>query len=189
MTTAAPATTRAKTPAQAPAQARAQARAGTRPVITLRPHQPGDMGWVVQQHGEIYTREYGLDSRFEALVAEIVARFLRKFQPGWERCWIAEINGVRVGSAFVVRQSRTVAKLRLVILTPEARGLGLGGQLTDECIAFARSAGYKKMVLWTQSELQAARAIYAARGFRLVGTEPHADFGREQVGEMWAMSL
>jgi GNAT superfamily N-acetyltransferase len=157
--------------------------------VTLRSPQPGDMGWVVQQHAEIYAREYGLDSRFEALVAEIVAKFLRKFQPEWERCWIAEVNGVRAGSVFVVRQSQTAAKLRLLILTPEARGLGLGGRLTDECIAFARGKGYKKMVLWTQSELHAARAIYAGRGFRLVGSESHHDFGPEQVGEMWEMAL
>jgi GNAT superfamily N-acetyltransferase len=157
--------------------------------VALRSPQPGDMGWVVQQHAEIYAREYGLDGRFEALVAEIVAKFLRKFQPEWERCWIAEVNGVRAGSVFVVRQSKTVAKLRLLILTPEARGLGLGGRLTDECIAFARGKGYKKMVLWTQSELHAARAIYAGRGFQLVSSEPHHDFGPEQVGEMWEMAL
>ncbi len=159
------------------------------PTVTLRSPQPGDMGWVVQQHGDIYAREYGLDSRFEALVAEIVAKFLRKFQPGWERCWIAEVNGERAGSVFVVRQSKTVAKLRLLILTPQARGLGLGGRLTDECITFARGKGYRKMVLWTQSELYAARAIYAGRGFQLVGSEPHHDFGPEQVGEMWELAL
>jgi GNAT superfamily N-acetyltransferase len=159
------------------------------PNITLRAPQPGDMGWVVQQHAEIYAREYGLNSDFEALVADIVARFLRRFQPDWERCWIAEVNGERAGSVFVVRKSKNVAQLRLLILAPPARGLGLGARLTDECIVFARNKGYKKLVLWTQSDLYAARAIYAKRGFVRVKSEAHQSFGKTLVGEIWELGL
>jgi DNA-binding MarR family transcriptional regulator/GNAT superfamily N-acetyltransferase len=157
--------------------------------VVLRDPQPGDMGWVVQQHGEIYAREYGWNGEFEALVADIVAGYLRKHQPAWERCWIAELDGRRVGSVFVVRKSPTVAQLRLLILTPQARGQGLGALLTDECIAFARSKGYRKMVLWTNSCLGSARDIYARRGFRLVKSEPYTGFGQELVGETWELRL
>lgn len=155
----------------------------------LRDPEPGDIGWVVQQHGEIYAREYGWDSSFEALVAQIAGEFLLKFQPEWERCWIAELNGERMGSIFVVRKSASVAQLRLLILSPAARGLGLGGKLVDECIAFARRKGYKKMVLWTNSDLVAARAIYAKRGFQLTKSEPHESYGKQLVGETWEMKL
>jgi DNA-binding MarR family transcriptional regulator/GNAT superfamily N-acetyltransferase len=160
----------------------------TRTVI-LRDPQPGDMGWVVQQHGEIYAREYGWNSEFEALVADIAGKYLKNHQPDWEKCWIAEIDGERVGAVFVVRKSATVAQLRMLILTPAARGLGLGGRLTDECLAFARSKGYKKMVLWTNSLLKAARAIYAKRGFVLTQSEPHHSFGHDLVGETWELRL
>lgn len=159
------------------------------PEILLRDPQPGDMGWVVQQHGEIYAREYGWNAEFEALVASIVAQYLRKRQPDWERCWMAELNGERVGSVFLVRKSKTVAQLRMLILTPQARGLGLGARLTDECIAFARSKGYRKIVLWTNSCLDAARGIYARRGFELVKSEPYQGFGQSLVGETWALKL
>lgn len=155
----------------------------------LRDPAPGDIGWVVQQHGEIYAREYGWNSDFEALVADIASQFLRKFQPEWERCWIAELNGERVGAVFVARKSPTVAQLRLLILAPQARGLGLGAKLTDECIAFARRKGYQKMVLWTNSGLAAARGIYAARGFKLTKSEPYEGFGKQLVGETWALKL
>ena len=158
-------------------------------MAVLRDPVPGDMGWVVQQHGEIYWREYGWDSRFEALVADIAAQFLRKFQPAWEKAWIAELDGERVGSVFVVRKSPTTAQLRMLILSPKARGLGLGARLTDECIAFARAKGYKKMVLWTNSCLTAARGIYAQRGFELVKTEPYEGFGQQLVGETWELKL
>lgn len=161
---------------------------GTR-IAVLRDPLPGDMGWVVQQHGEIYGREYGWDNRFEALVADIAAQFLHKFQPAWEKAWIAELNGERVGSVFVVRKSATTAQLRMLILSPKARGLGLGARLTDECIAFARGKGYKKMVLWTNSCLTAARGIYGQRGFRLVKTEPYEGFGQQLVGETWELEL
>ncbi|WP_373425353.1 bifunctional helix-turn-helix transcriptional regulator/GNAT family N-acetyltransferase [Variovorax boronicumulans] len=167
-------------PAAAPAKPQA---------AILRDPAPGDIGWVVQQHGEIYAREYGWDSSFEALVAQIAGEFLLKFQPEWERCWIAELNGERMGSIFVVRKSASVAQLRLLILSPAARGLGLGGKLVDECIAFARRKGYKKMVLWTNSDLVAARAIYAKRGFQLVKSEPHESYGKQLVGETWEMKL
>lgn len=164
------------------------APAGPR-VAVLRDPVPGDMGWVVQQHGEIYWREYGWDSRFEALVADIAAEFVRKFQPAWERCWIAELDGERVGAVFVVRKSATTAQLRMLILTPKARGLSLGARLADECIAFARAKGYKKMVLWTNSCLTAARGIYAKRGFKLSKSEPYEGFGQQLVGETWELKL
>ena len=162
----------------------------TRNAVTLRNPHPGDMGWVVQQHGEIYAREYGWNAEFEALVLDIMAKLVRRWQPVWERCWIAEVNGQRAGSAFVVRKSKTVAQLRLLIITPEARGLGLGAQLTDECIAFARGKGYKKMVLWTNSCLTAARGIYAKRGFTRIKSEAYEGFGQTGlVSETWEMLL
>ncbi|MGJ7520711.1 bifunctional helix-turn-helix transcriptional regulator/GNAT family N-acetyltransferase [Variovorax sp. LT1P1] len=157
--------------------------------VVLRDPVPGDMGWVVQQHAEVYAREYGWNSDFEALVAGIAADFVRKFQPEWEKCWIAELDGERVGAVFVVRQSRTIARLRMLILSPQARGLGLGARLTDECIAFARARGYRKMVLWTNSCLTAARAIYTKRGFRLTKSEPYEGFGQQLVGETWELRL
>ena len=162
---------------------------GKPPVALLRAPQPGDMGWVVQQHGEIYAREYNWNAEFEALVADIVAQYMRNYQPEWERCWMAELDGKRVGSVFVVRKSKTVAQLRMLILTPQARGLGLGARLTDECIAFARSKGYKKMELWTNSCLGAARGIYAKRGFKLVKSEAYQGFGQSLVGETWELKL
>ena len=167
-------------PASAPARTR---------TIVLRDPLPGDMGWVVQQHGELYAREYGWNGEFEALVADIVAGFVRKFQPEWEKCWIAELDGERVGAIFVVRKSAATAQLRLLLLAPAARGMGLGARLTDECIAFARNKGYRKMVLWTNSCLEAARAIYAKRGFRLDKAEPYEGFGKQLVGETWSLKL
>jgi DNA-binding MarR family transcriptional regulator/GNAT superfamily N-acetyltransferase len=157
--------------------------------VLLRDPRPGDMGWVVMQHGEIYALEYGFTSEFEGLVAGIAAKYIERFDPAWEKGWIAEIDGERVGSVFVVRRSATVAKLRLLILTPAARGHGLGARLTDECIAFARSKGYRKLVLWTQSNLLAARAIYQSRGFRLVKSEPHNAYGQKLVAETWELKL
>jgi DNA-binding MarR family transcriptional regulator/GNAT superfamily N-acetyltransferase len=157
--------------------------------VLLREPQPGDIGWVVQQHGEVYAREYGWNRDFEGLVADIAGEFVRKFQPDRERCWIAELDGERVGAVFVVRKSATTAKLRLLILSPKARGLGLGARLTDECIAFARARGYRKMVLWTHSCLVAARRIYAARGFQLVASEPYEGFGQQLTSETWELRL
>jgi GNAT superfamily N-acetyltransferase len=155
----------------------------------LRGLRPGDMGWVIQQHGEIYAREYGWNSEFEALVADISAKVLRRFDPEWDKAWIAERNGERIGSVFVVRKSRTVAQLRMLILTPAARGLGLGARLTDECLAFARDKGYRKMVLWTNANLTAARDIYARRGFTLVTSEPYHGYGHDLVSETWELKL
>jgi GNAT superfamily N-acetyltransferase len=159
------------------------------PQVRLRRHRPGDLGWVVQRHGELYWREYGYDERFEALVAGIAARFIEKFDARGERCWIAERRGERLGAVLLVKQSPTVAKLRLLIVDPKARGLGLGKRLVRSCVSFARAAGYRKLVLWTQSELEAARAIYIEGGFRLVRREPHNSFGKRLVGEYWELDL
>ena len=157
--------------------------------ITLRSHRPGDLGWVVERHGALYAEEYGWDERFEALVAGIVARFVKHFDAARERCWIAEIDGERVGAVLVVKQSRSTAKLRLLIVEPAARGRGLGRRLVEECIAFARAKGYRKLVLWTQSNLAAARAIYKQCGFRRVRKERHSSFGADLVGEFWQLAL
>jgi DNA-binding MarR family transcriptional regulator/GNAT superfamily N-acetyltransferase len=165
------------------------ARPESKAPYLLRPHQPGDMGWVVSTHGALYAREYGWDQSFEALVAEIVAKFIRRYDPAHERCWIAEKDGENVGSAFVVRKSATVAKLRLLIVDPKARGLGIGQRLVAECVRFARQARYRKLTLWTNSILHAARHLYEDAGFKLVKSEPHRSFGHDLVGETWDLRL
>jgi DNA-binding MarR family transcriptional regulator/GNAT superfamily N-acetyltransferase len=156
---------------------------------TLREPRPGDMGWVVQSHGALYASEYGWDSSFEALVAEIVAKFLGSFDASRERCWIAELDGAQVGSIFLVRHSDDVAKLRLLLVDPAGRGQQLGQRLVGECIAFAKVCGYRKITLWTQSILVAARRIYQDAGFVQVASEPHRSFGQSLTGETWEMEL
>jgi len=157
--------------------------------VLLRSHRPGDLGWVVQAHGELYAREYGWGERFEALVAGIVAGFVAGFDPRRSRCWIAELDGERVGAVFVVPASKRVAQLRLLLVDPRARGRGLGTRLVRESIDFARARGYRRLVLWTQSNLAAARAIYRACGFELGKSESHAAFGVKLTGEYWEMRL
>jgi GNAT superfamily N-acetyltransferase len=159
------------------------------PKITLRAHRPGDMGWVTHAHGRFYFEDYGWDERFEALVAEVVADFVKNFDPKRERCWIAEMDGQAVGSIFLKKLDRQTAKLRLLLIDPKARGLGLGKRLVAECIAFARAKGYRKMVLWTQANLAAARHIYQAEGFRLVKAYRHREFGYDLTGEFWQLDL
>jgi GNAT superfamily N-acetyltransferase len=180
---------------------------------SLRPHRPGDIGWVISRHGALYAEEYGWDVTFEALVAEICAKFIREFDATCERCWIAEEIGdagssaatlmeanmnsgltsnaqpERLGCVFVVKKNATTARLRMLLVEPRARGMKLGARLVDEAIAFARASGYKKMTLWTNDVLHAARHIYVAHGFTLVKKEAHRSFGKDLVGQHWELTL
>ncbi len=157
--------------------------------VVLRPHRPGDIGWIIHRHADLYAREHGWDGTFEALVAEIGACFIRSFDPTRERCWIAEVDGAPVGSVLVVRQDDATAKLRLLYVEPATRGLGIGRRLVDEAIVYARSAGYRRMMLWTNDILTVARRIYETSGFKLVETERHHSFGHDLVGETWVREL
>jgi DNA-binding MarR family transcriptional regulator/GNAT superfamily N-acetyltransferase len=155
----------------------------------LRSHRPGDMGWVVYRHAVLYADQFGYDERFEALIAQVVAGFIQNFKPGRERCWIAERNGEIVGTIFVVEKSKTISQLRLLLVEPAARGLGLGQRLVQEVVDFSRRAGYKRVRLWTQSELTSARKIYKAAGFQIVGKEGHESFGKPLEAEVWELEL
>jgi DNA-binding MarR family transcriptional regulator/N-acetylglutamate synthase-like GNAT family acetyltransferase len=165
------------------------ARPTERSPFLLRPHQSGDMGWIVERHGVIYREQFGWDETFEAVCARIVAEFLEKFDPKRERCWIAEQDGERIGSVFLKKKTATIAKLRLLIVEPKARGMGVGRQLVTECVRFARQAGYKKLTLWTQSNLLAARHLYVEAGFVRVEHHKHHSWGVDLVSETWDLKL
>ena len=160
-----------------------------RPTVTLRDHRPGDMGWITHRQAILYNQEYGWNTEYEALIADIMARFLRNFDPRYERCWVAECNCEIVGSVFCVRKSKTVAQLRLLYVEPSTRGARIGSRLVNECIAFARARGYRKLTLWTNSVLHAARKIYERAGFQLVAEEKHHSFGKDLVGQNWDLKL
>lgn len=157
--------------------------------VRLRDPLPGDYGWCIERHGTLYAVEYGWDERFEGLVADLFGRFARAHDPRRERCWIAELDGERVGCVFVVENQPEVAQLRCLLVDPRARGKGVGGALVDACIGFARGAGYARMMLWTNSVLESARRIYEAAGFRLVEQQEHADFGPRLIGQSWERDL
>ncbi len=159
------------------------------PAVTLRPHRPGDMGWVVAQHGKVYPTEYGWNSHIEAITADIVSAFLKNHDAARERCWIAEMDGEIVGCVFLVRETDEIARLRLLMVDAQARGLGVGKMLVDECVRFAREAGYRGITLWTHAVLKAARGIYQRAGFALTKEWVHDDFGKPEASETWDLTF
>jgi DNA-binding MarR family transcriptional regulator/GNAT superfamily N-acetyltransferase len=161
----------------------------TTPAVRLRTHRAGDMGWIIHRHGALYEKEYAFNSEFEALVAEICAKFLREFDAATERCWIAELGDEPVGTIMLVRGPDGIAKLRLLLVEDSARGHGVGRLLVHECVSFAREQGYKGVTLWTQANLLAARKLYAAAGFKLDKSEPHTSFGQALIGETWTLTF
>jgi DNA-binding MarR family transcriptional regulator/ribosomal protein S18 acetylase RimI-like enzyme len=164
-------------------------RGAAEPAFRIRPHRPGDLGWIVAEHGRLYAEEYGWDGSFEGFVAEIAARFIRDYDAAGDGCWLAERNGEILGSIMLVRQSARTAKLRVFLVKPEARGLGVGKALIAQCLRFARDAGYRKVSLWTQSGLDAARHLYESAGFKLIREEPHHSWGRDHIGQYWELKL
>lgn len=159
------------------------------PPFSLRPPQVGDLGWIIRRQAQLYQQEYGWDWTFEGLLAEIVGSFVRNFRPADEACWVAERDGQVVGSVFCVHKADQVAQLRMLYVEPSTRGLGIGKRLVRECIGFARQRGYRRLVLWTNAGLDAARHIYEAEGFVLVGQESHHSFGKDQTGQHWELAL
>ncbi len=159
--------------------------------VVLRTHGPGDVGWIVHRHGELYAREYGWDGSFEALAAEVGADFLRHYDPARERCWIAEVDGRRAGSVMLIqdREHADAARLRVLLVEPDARGLGIGRRLVRECTRFSRATGYARILLWTSTLLIAARRIYEEEGYRLIDTSPHDHYGKGLIGETWELTL
>jgi N-acetylglutamate synthase-like GNAT family acetyltransferase len=159
------------------------------PKVTYRPHRPGDMGWIVQRHGELYHASHGWNESFEAMVAGIVERYIETYDPAWERSWIAEVDGRRAGAIALVRHSRTIGQLRLLFVEPWARGLGIGARLVSECVGQARHVGYRKMILFTVAGLDAARHLYEAEGFRLVEEKPGHAWGKDHIEQSWELKL
>lgn len=160
------------------------------PGYTLRPHRVGDMGWITYRHGILYQEEHGWDERFEALVAEVTVDFIKNLDPSCERCWVAERDGEFLGCVMLVKDrssDKNAAKIRLLLVEPSARGLGLGRGLVKQCVEFAREAGYARVGLWTQSTLIVARKMYASEGFQLVKAEEHESFGFKLMGELWEL--
>ncbi len=157
--------------------------------VVLRPPKAGEFGWIVARHGALYAQEYGYDEKFEGVVARVVADFLCQHDPEKERCWVAEVGGKPAGSIMLVRKSARVAKLRILLVEPSARGLGIGSALVAECLDFAREAGYRKVTLWTHRQLRAARHLYRQAGFKLVSATPNPSFGQKLVDEIWELEL